>query len=510
MNTEAILYAKAKDSANNNKYELAIECYKQLEQITSNPYFLINYLTELGAIYELLNKNLEAITECYVKIIKLHPNNGVILNQIGICYFNQGQFKLAIHNFKKILKIKELPDVYNNIGNCYVNMADYKNAEKNFLASYNLDKTNDLTNSLLGSLFYYTKQYDTSIMHYEKIKNINVIDKNLYNLCFPYLAKKQFEKGFELYETRLNINSTTGNQNLHDRVQIPFLQNWNGTDKCDRLLVAGEQGLGDMIQYYRFILELADSHPEIKITFFCKLELAHLFESFGKFDVVTEFNYVTLSVFEYKAYLMSLPRLLRVKNIIPNSIEYIKTDNDKILKWKTRLNQISDRPKVGFVYSGLLSSFIEKHIPLEEFKILCDLDVDLICIHRKSDISKDIENYESHAQPNNRIHFIDIDNKDNGNEPFEDTVNILKSLDLLITIDTITVHLAGVLNIKTWLLLGHSEWRWSDDPTSTYWYNSVELIRTTGENFKDILKTKVKDKLSLFLTQLTNSHSHVI
>jgi ADP-heptose:LPS heptosyltransferase len=207
---------------------------------------------------------------------------------------------------------------------------------------------------------------------------------------------------------------------------------------------------------------------------------------------------------------MSLPRLLRVKNIIPNSIEYIKTDNDKILKWKTRLNQISDRPKVGFVYSGLLSSFIEKHIPLEEFKILCDLDVDLICIHRKSDISKDIENYESHAQPNNRIHFIDIDNKDNGNEPFEDTVNILKSLDLLITIDTITVHLAGVLNIKTWLLLGHSEWRWSDDPTSTYWYNSVELIRTTGENFKDILKTKVKDKLSLFLTQLANSHSHVI
>ena len=150
-------------------------------------------------------------------------------------------------------------------------MADYKNAEKNFLASYNLDKTNDLTNSSLGSLFYYTKQYDNSIMHYEKIQNINVIDKNLYNLCFPYLAKKQFEKGFELYETRLNINSTTGNQNMHDRVQIPFLQNWNGTDKCDRLLVAGEQGLGDMIQYYRFILELADSHPEIKITFFCKL-----------------------------------------------------------------------------------------------------------------------------------------------------------------------------------------------------------------------------------------------
>ena len=46
--------------------------------------------------------------------------------------------------------------------------------------------------------------------------------------------------------------------------------------------------------------------------------------------------------------------------------------------------------KVGFVYFGLLSSFIEKNIPLEEYEHLCDLDVDLICIHRKSEVEDDL------------------------------------------------------------------------------------------------------------------------
>ena len=60
----------------------------------------------------------------------------------------------------------------------------------------------------------------------------------------------------------------------------------------------------------------------------------------------------------------------------------------------------------------------------------------------------------------------------------------------------ICVPLAGVLNVKTWLLLGkYSEWRWSDIDT-TYWYNSVELLRVKEDvELKSILRTEVKPKL---------------
>jgi hypothetical protein len=60
------------------------------------------------------------------------------------------------------------------------------------------------------------------------------------------------------------------------------------------------------------------------------------------------------------------------------------------------------------------------------------------------------------------------------------------------------VHLAGIMNIKTWLLLGISEWRWSDDEHKTYWYNSVELIRTKNEEKLSDLIIIVKEKLHLF------------
>ena len=145
---------------------------------------------------------------------------------------------------------------------------------------------------------------------------------------------------------------------------------------------------------------------------------------------------------------------------------------------------------MGFTYNGLLSSFIEKYVPVAEFLQLCDLDVDLICIHKKSEITADIEKLAD----NTRIQFFDIDEQ----TPFVDTVHILKNIDLLITIDTYIVHFAGAMNVKTWLLLGkYSEWRWSNEST-TYWYNSVEIIRNQEGELKDVMPI-VKNRLQEYL-----------
>jgi tetratricopeptide (TPR) repeat protein len=471
----------ATDYQNKKNYDDAINlCKSFLEKTKDTDVNLyINTLQELGNLYEIVNKNMEAITECYIKIIKIQPFNGVILNQIGVCYFKMNQFKLAIHYFEKILKIKQLEDVYCNIGNCYVSLKQYDLAKDAFISAYKLNKTHNLTNSSLGSLYYYIKDYKKSIEHYEKLKNLDATD--LYNLSFPYLGLKKFEKGFELYENRLKIKSTTNPQNMGDRVELPFLPEWDGNESCDSLLVIAEQGLGDMIQFYRFILDLVQKKPSIKITFFCKIELAHLFETYNKFDIITEMTFLTAAKYQRKAYLMSLPSLLKVTDIQANSISYIKTDENVLLYWKNKMSSLK-KFKVGFVYNGLLSSFIEKYIPLNEFKELCNLDIDLICLHRKKDIEHDVKDMNLSSIEN--LHFFDID----ADVPFQDTIHILKNIDLLITIDTFIVHLAGIMNVKTWLLLGYSEWRWGNDE-NTYWYNSVELIRSNGGEFKNTIKT---------------------
>ena len=432
----------------------------------------INY-KELGETYEKKKLFKKAIDECYLKIIKIEPNNGVILNQIGVCYFNLGEFKLAIEFFKKVILIKEIVDVYCNIATCYTRLKDYKNAEINLLDALKIENNNMKVFSGLAEIYFYNKDYDKSIKYYNLCNNNDVLK---YNTSFPYLAKKDFSKGLELYEYRLKNNNINYQTGLNERVNIP-LEYWDGIKNCDSLLIVYEQGIGDNIQYFRFIIELADLYPNMKITYFAKDIVTDIFVKYKNIIIVKDM--IFFNNYNYKIYIMSLPKILNKTIIHPNTINYININDEKLLYWKNKLSQLT-KLKVGFVYNGLLSSFIEKYIPLKEFKILAN-DVDLICIHKQSDIEKDIKDIDF------KITYFDIDK-----EPFQDTIHILKNIDLLITIDTFIVHLAGVLDVPTWLLLGYSDWRWSNE-SKTYWYDSIEILRTDKE-FKTILE-KVKLKL---------------
>lgn len=468
-----------------NDQKLIIDNYK--EKINLNPNNN-NYLIELGEYYEKINMFNKAIVECYLKIIKNDKNNGIILNQIGVCYFNIQQYKLAIHYFNKVLNIKELPQVYSNIATAYVKMLNYKDAEKMLLRSYEIDCDNEQNKYELVQLYYQLKDYDKSIYYFTKINNST--NKIKYSVSFTYLANKDFIKGFELYEYRLTSNEINPQTNLIERLDIPSLNLWNGKDNCNNLLIVSEQGFGDNIQYYRFIIELSTKYPNMKISFFCRNEISHLFKTYNNIEIKKN---ILLHEYDYKIYLMSLPYILKLSDITYNQYNYININNDKLLFWNNKISKLK-KFKIGFVYKGLLNSYIQKNIPLNEFEFLTALDIDLICLHKKSDIIDDITNIKF----KDKITFYDIDT----DTPFEDTICLLKSIDLLITIDTFIVHLAGVLNIKTWLLLGQlSEWRWSNDDF-TYWYKSVELIRNHDDfEFKNILKI-VKTKLINLLDEL--------
>ena len=478
------LYTSAINYKQKGQLSTSIEYYTKIINLKPNN---ISYLHELGELYESINEHIKAI-EIYNRILALQPNNGVILNQVGCCYNKISEFKKSIEFFKKVLLIKnDIPEVYNNIGNCYVQLREYKNAEITFLIAQRLRPNASDTNAAVGEVYLYTKMYDKSIYFYENIPDIGSNPKQLYNLSFPYLAKKDFTRGFELYENRLETNGICNQTKEKMRVEIPWIPYWNGKKQCNSLLVVYEQGIGDNIQYFRFIIELSKQNPEMKITYFCKNVISHLFKPYTNIKVVTDL--LTDNVFDYKLYIMSLPYILKIQATIGYNLEnYINVNHDKYTYWNSQFQSLDKKMKIGFVYNGLLSSFIEKNIPLEEFKILSDLNIDWICLHKKKDIQKDLD----------KISFSDklIVNDIDSDSPFEDTVAILKNLDLLITLDTSITHLAGVLGVKTWLLLGFgSDWRWFNDSRDSFWYESVELMRVRENiELKNILK-RVKERL---------------
>lgn len=410
-----------------------------------------------GEFYEQNNDYKNALY-IYFNIIKINPNEPLLLNKIGMCFFNLGNYEMAIKNFEKILPLinKPIPDLLNNIGFCYGKIKDYDMALKYYHESTNI-KPNKNNYKILGDLYFYIKKYDLSIKYYNKANNNDYTI--LYNKCFPYLAKKNFKIGFELYENRLHNNYCHQTQ-MNARVDIPNIDYWDGLKPCNRLLVVYEQGIGDNIQYYRFIIELANKYPNMMIDYFCKDTISHLLNNklneINNIDPSGHINIidnVIISNYDYKLYIMSLPKILEINEIIPNSINYIKVNEEKLNYWNEKLSVIN-KYKVGIVNSGLLSSFIDKNIPFEYFNKLKELNVELISLDKNN---TDIE--------------IDKD------KPFEDTICILKNIDLLITIDTSIVHIAGVMNVNTWLLLGYgSDWRWFND-NECCWYNSVKLFR---------------------------------
>jgi len=476
-------YKKANKEALNNNYELAIQYYKKSLHLKKDE---LRCLHELSNLYEKISKYYESI-DCHKKIILLENDickKIISLNQIGVYYSILKEFTNAIEYFEKVLQIKnDIPDVYNNIAFCYLELKNFKLCEVNYYNSLRIEKSNRIYWGL-GDLYFYTKKHDISIKCYEKIDDFQYNHTAQYNCSFPYLAQKKFKRGFELYETRIQFNNICMQTKLQQRVEIPQIEYWDGEKICNSLLIIYEQGIGDNIQYYRYIIELSHLHPNMKINYFCKETVQHIFKEYENIHIVKN---VILSDYNYKIYIMSLPYILKIDEIKPNLVNYIKIDEDKVKYWKNELTHLK-KYRVGITYNGLLSSVISKNIPLSEFKILFDCNIDLICIHKLNEIDE-----ADKAIFKDKITFIDIDN----DIPFQDTISILQNIDLLITIDTFIVHLAGVLNIKTLLLLGYvSDWRWFNDNNICHWYNSVEILRMKENKELKYILTDVKDKLN--------------
>jgi tetratricopeptide (TPR) repeat protein len=463
------------------KNNLSIELYNKI--LLKDPNNII-YLEELAEQHNNLEQYEKSI-ECFNKIRIIQPTNGVNLNNLGICYFQLEKFEIAIDFFKQILQIKnDIPDVYNNISGCYVGLKQYKPAENVLNISLKLRQDENIYFKL-ANVYFYMKKYEESIIYYNKLAETAA---HLYNKSFPYLALDQFKIGFKLYENRLLNNNIHPQTKQKERVEIPQIQDWDGIAHCNHLLIIYEQGIGDNFQYYRFMIELSLKYPNMKITYFCKKLVSDILRPYHNI-IIESSSLLDIRIFDYKMFIMSLPHFLQIEKITPNVENYIIQNVEKNDYWKKQLSPLK-KYKIGFLHSGLLASFIEKFIPLVEFEKLTELglDIDLICISKLSDVQNEIKTVKN-------IKFFDIDQ----NIPFQDTVAILQNIDLLITIDTAIVHLAGVMGVPTWLLLGYgSDWRWSNK-SKTYWYNSVELMRMTeNKDFINIMKD-VKKKLIEFI-----------
>ena len=257
-----------------------------------------------------------------------------------------------------------------------------------------------------------------------------------------------------------------------DRELKPQAPDWLGEDLRGRsLLVSDATGLGDAIQFIRYLPMLAAGGAQV--SFLGNRRLFRLFRPLeSAIELLSELP--ADQRFDFHCKLLSLPGLCgtRMDNI-PAPIPYLQAEPDRVAKWAARIGDHGFR--IGISWKGNPSRTIDagRSVPLAEFAAIARLpSVRLISLQKRYGLE------QLQALPEGMQVESPGDDLDEGEDAFVDSAALMQHLDLVISSDTSTLHVAGALGRPAYLALKFvPEWRWFLNREDTAWYPSVRLFR---------------------------------
>ena len=460
--------------------------------------FKKNKFDESSKIFELLKENIETkiISLFFLGLIQTKKKNPLLAKQnffeilkidkdhedtnlsLGILHQEEKDFNNALIYLKKVININK-----NNFNAIYYlglvnfNLRNLNDSIDFFNKCIDINKNHFQSYLMLGHIYLRKKEFDKSINNYKKVLDLNPKrERTKFNLSWCYFALMKFDQAFEYYEFRKEKLQPKGR---HLEVINKFKSNeWNGQNLNNKtILIVCEQGYGDNINFFRYLFWLNEKF-NAKIIFYSHEKLAHLFKN-SPFQIISNLN--SINHIDYHQYLLSLPGFYykEFKGFQKN-INYIKIDEIIYSKWEKKLNNLK-KPIIAITWQGdpRYAHDDIRSIPLSFFKdILNNKNFDFISFQK---------NFGSEQIKLNQFEnlIMDLSNEiDLGKNAFEDTVSILKKVDYVITPDTAIAHLAGTLNIKTYLLLSYNpEWRWHIEHKYRCFYPNINIIQQ--ENFND-------------------------
>ena len=304
-----------------------------------------------------------------------------------------------------------------------------------------------------------------------------------WNKSLALLLVGRFEEGWALYESRWKRYELMG---LVRSFAQPL---WLGSENLvgKTILLHAEQGMGDTIQFCRYVPLVAQLGAAVILG--VQRPLLELLKDLeGVSQIVTQGD--ALPAFDYHCPLMSLPLAFKTEiGTIPAVPQSITSDRYKVALWQSRLGQ-KTKPRVGLVWSGSTGHKKDRTRSLTLSQLLPYLPshIDYVCLQKEvRDVDKDLL-----AQHSEIKYFGDA------LDDFTDTSALIESMDLVISVDTSVAHLAGTLRKPTWVLLPFSpDWRWLLDRDDSPWYPTVTLYRQEKINDWDGALERLKGDLEL-------------
>ena len=421
--------------------------------------------------------------------IKIKPDLAEAHNTLGNILRDQEKLNEAERSFRKAIEINpSLSGAYSNLGNVLSDLGKLKEAELNTRKAIDLDPSSYSALSNLGStLIDLGKLNEAEISLRKAIKIEPKFAEAYFNLSFIELLKGDYESGQEHYEFRFK------KKNPSYLYANPIIKRLDDTNfkKVEKLLVVSEQGLGDTLQYMRYIPYLKKSGLNVS---FCAQPKLHTLIKASNIDAnpLTPENSNKVSE-GYWLPLLSIPRYLKVSPKNPIITEpYIYPKDELVQKWRNIL-YTEKKPIIGINWQGNTETEKTYHgrsIPLEIFSILLNSNDILMLSLQKGFGSEQIKNCSFKDK------FIKCQNEIDSTWDFLENAAIISNCDLIITCDTSIAHLAGGMGKKVWLLLRERPfWTWGLRGDRTFWYPSMKLFRQKQMHNWPELMTRVSKEL---------------
>lgn len=287
-----------------------------------------------------------------------------------------------------------------------------------------------------------------------------------FDLSETLLLLGDFDRGWKEYSYRYSLAHTT---RIERKVQRP---RWDGRPiPGQTLLIHDEQGYGDTFQFMRMV-EWAKRRSQARVVLEINHDMASIASRMPGFDAISLRGELP-PPFDVHCEMMSLPMAmgLQLSDLPGQPMPYLTALPERRAEWRKRLASF-DGLKVACLWAGRPTHMNDanRSMSLAALAPLAQEGVTLFSI-QKGPTEADALN----PPPGMNLVSLSSQIRD-----FEDTAAILSEVDLLISIDSSPVHLAGALGCPAWVMLPLlPDWRWLQEREDTPWYPSLRLFRQT-------------------------------
>ena len=465
--------------------------------------------------------NFKVALKKFLYVLEYNKNEPKILSLISICYHNLSNFNLAEEFINKaiekdsnevgytlnktnilidqkkyleaekllqdsLIKFSKSSKINYNIGLIKTKQNKFNQAIDYYNKSLIIDNSNKHTLNNLATALKETGDYKKALIFYkEAIKIDPFFSDAQFNIGILYLLSDKYKEGLIKYEYR----KSQKNEKMINLLSLG-VKKWEGEDLQNKnLIIYSEQGIGDSIQFIRFIKMI--KKQKTKIILYIEKKIEFLFSEIEEVDSLI-FDKKNIPNSDFYISIMSLPLIFYKLGNFPTPYNFFPKNIELDKYWKKKINS-NNEIKIGIAWQGnkiFNQSDYKRSIPIQMLSPILNLkkfkfislqkDYDKDCLNKINDENKVIYFYNQ------------IDKRS-----FEDTLSIIRNLDLVITVDTSIAHISGTLGKETWVLLPFvPDFRWGLKKSESKWYSKIKLFRQKKINNWNSVLLSVSEELN--------------